>query len=151
MWWEWYELCSDIFWTESVVNWKWGWLCQFHFHFQVIVGIFGIFGNSFSILVLSSSQMRNTFNQLLVNLTILSLTLKSPILQFWFKSVETYLLFTVVCNRFCCRSLFYVNNQVVLALLDNAFLVLSILNNSLASVLHWPFSKTSEMWVSDYF
>ena len=29
--------------------------------------------------------------------------------------------------------------------LDNAFLVLSILNNSLASVLHWPFSKTSEM------
>ena len=35
--------------------------------------------------------------------------------------------------------------QVVLALLDNAFLVLSILNNSLASVLHWPFSKTSEV------
>ena len=37
--------------------------------------------------------------------------------------------------------------QVVLALLDNVFLVLSVLNNSLASVLHWPFSKSSELWV----
>ena len=38
---------------------------------QVVVGIFGIFGNSFSILILSSSQMRNTFNQLLVNPSLL--------------------------------------------------------------------------------
>ena len=36
----------------------------------------------------------------------------------------------------------------MLALLDNVFLVLSILNNSFASVLHWPFSKTSELWVA---
>ena len=39
----------------------------------------------------------------------------------------------------------------MLALLDNVFLVLSILNNSLASVLHWPFSKTSELWVFSHF
>ena len=35
-------------------------------------------------------------------------------------------------------------------MLDNVFLVLSILNNSLASVLHWPFSKTSELWVFSF-
>ena len=36
---------------------------------QVVVGSFGIFGNSFSIMVLRSTQMRNTFNQLLVKLS----------------------------------------------------------------------------------